>query len=278
MATSQKLNLKINGYKLSLKKSGTGFPLILIHTWHPLANKISQVFPKNTFQVLTFDTPGYYNKTDGKLITNLSSLNLLLDKLFNYFQFKKVDLIGQCLGSIIALNFAANYPKRVRNLICLTPPLLCYKKEVNRVLRGIFSLLDHSKIAQFLATHLIIRRGILKEISSLFGGYKGLTEVFAQESSLVNKTNYNPEVFFGHLSSAFHLNLFQTAKKVQARTIFISGKKDPLLKTCSPSTLAKSMKNASFHLIPSAKHALPQKNNQELISALLSFYQTSTKC
>ena len=272
MSRLEKLNFKIADYHLSLTKSGSGFPLILLHTWHPLAKKIGQLF-QNTFQIITFDTPGYYSKTEGKLVTNLAQLNLLLEKLFDRLNFQKVDLMGQCLGSVISLNFAAQKPNRVRNLICLTPPLLCYQKKINRALKSIFSLLERSKIARFLATHLVIRRRLLGEVSRFFGGYKGLTDIFAQESSLVSKTQYNPEVFFGLLSSAFHLDFYKTAKKVKARTLFVSGKNDPLIKACSPSALAKSMKNASFHLIPSAKHALPQKNSQALLSLLLDFYK-----
>lgn len=269
--SSEKLSLKLNGYQLSVRVSGAGFPLVLLHTWHPYAKHLLDSLPPKKYQIITFDTPGYYYKTSGKLITNLLELNHLLNKLFDHLKFEKVDLLGQCLGSVIALNFAAQHPERVRNVVAVTPPLLCYKPKVNKALKTIFSILGKNKIAQFLATHLIIKRQVLREISSLFGGYKGLTEVFAQESSLVAQTDFNPPVFFGLLSSAFRLDFSALVKKVKARTLLVSGAKDPLAKKKDLEELVKTMEDASYKLIPSAKHALVIRNTKALTQLLLPF-------
>ena len=272
----KKLNLKLNGYQCSPKISGSGFPLILLHTWHPYAKHLTASLPPKKFQIITFDTPGYYFKTSGKLTTNLSDLNLLLKNLLNHLKFAKVDLLGQCLGGIIALNFAQQYPKKVRNLIFITPPLICYQPKVNKALKVIFSVLEKNRLAQFLASHLVIKRQTLQNLSKFFGGYQGLAEVFATESSLVNQTDYNPEVFFGLLSSAFKLDFWETAKKVKSRTLFISGEKDPLVRNHDLEKLVKSMENASFKTIPSAKHALVMKQTEALTQTLLPFLSQPT--
>lgn len=268
---SEKINLEINGYQVSFRKSGSGFPLVLIHTWHPYAKRLLDSLPKNSYQVLTFDTPGYYYKTSGQLLTNLSDLNQVLISLFDHFQFEKVNLLGQCLGSVIALNFAAQHPQRVRNLFCVTPPLLCYKSKVNKALRTIFTLLEKNKIAQFLTTHLVVKRNLLKELSKIFGGYKGLTEVFAKESSLVSQTDFNPPVFFSILSDAFRLNFWKLAEKVEAKTLFVSGTKDPLARKKDLEKVVRSMKSASYQIVPGARHALVVKNHKKLTQTLLPF-------
>lgn len=269
--SSKKLDLKLNGYQFSIRISGSGFPLILIHTWHPYAKHLLNSLPEKRCQITTFDTPGYYYKTSGKLITNLSQLNHLLKNLLDHLGLKKVDLLGQCLGSVIILNFAAQNPGRVRNLIAVTPPLLCYKPKVNRALKTIFLVLERNKIAQSLANHLFVKRRILREITRLFGGYKGLTEVFAQESSLVSQTDFNPQVFFGVLSDAFKLDFWDTVQKVKSRTLFVSGANDPLAKKKDLEELVKKMENATYSIIPSAKHALVIKNTKALTQALLPF-------
>lgn len=269
--SSQKFDLRFNGHQVSFRKSGSGFPLVLIHTWHPYAKHLLDALPKDSYQVLTFDTPGYYYKVSGKLLTNLSDLNQLLTALFDHFQFQKVDLLGQCLGSVIALNFAAQHPRRVRNLFCVTPPLLCYKPKVNKGLKTIFTLLEKNKIAQFLTTHLVVKRNVLHELSKIFGGYKGLTEVFAKESSLVSQTDFNPPVFFSILSDAFKLNLGKSVKKIEAKTLFISGAKDPLARKKDLEKVVKLMKNASYQIVPGARHALVVKNHKRLTQVLLPF-------
>lgn len=267
----QKLNLELDGYHLSIRKSGSGFPIVLIHLWHPYAKYLLDSLPPNTHQVITFDTPGYYSKISGKLITNLPDLTRLLKNLFDHLGFEKVDLVGQCLGGVITLNFASHHPERVRNLIVVTPPLLCYKPKVKRALKIIFSLPERNQTAQFLTSNLIIKRQVLREITRLFGGYKGLADVFAQETSLITQTDFNPQVFFGIFSSAFGLNFWNMVKEVKARTLFVSGEKDSLAGNSDLEKLVKTMENASYKIIPQAKHAVVIKNTEELNKIVLSF-------
>lgn len=272
---SQKLNLKFNGYELSFKRSGSGFPIILIHTWHPYAKHLLGSLPQDTHQVITFDTPGYYNKVSGKLVTNLSDLTLLLSDLFDHLGFEKVDLIGQCLGAVIVLNFAARYPERVRNLVAVTPPLLCYKPNVNKGLKIIFSFLERNGIAQFLVSRLLIRRQTLWEISSFFGGYRDLANLFAQESNLVNQTDFNPQVLFSILSSVFKLNFWDMVREVEARTLFVSGKNDTIAQNKDLEKLTKTMKRSSYEIIPSARHAVVVRNTKEFNKLVLNFLSSA---
>ena len=270
----KELNLNIDGYQVSVKKSGRGFPLILIHTWHPYAKRLAQSLPKGSYQIITFDAPGYYSKASGKLATNLPNLNRILAGLSDYLGFEKVDLLGQCLGSVIALNFAAQYPERVRNLIATSPPLLCYQPEVNKSLRIIFSFMERNGIAKPLASHLIVRHQLLQGITDIFGGYKGLADVFAQDFKLLSPASFNADVYFGLLSSTFKINLPETLRRVQARTIFIAGEDDPLIWNGDLEKLAKTMENASYKTIPSAKHAVVHKNTEDFHQAVLNFLRS----
>lgn len=270
-ASSKKLDLKLDGYHFSISKSGMGFPLILIHAWHPYAKSLLKSLPPETYQIISFDTPGYYSRTSGKLITNLSDLNSLLKSLLDHFGFKKVDLLGQCLGGVITLNFGAQYPERVRNLIVFTPPLLCYEPKINRALKTIFSTLEKNKLAQTLTTHLIIKRQLLQEFTHLFGGYKGLADIFAKEADLVSQTDFNPQVLFGLLSSAFKLNFWDVSKQIKARTLFVSGEKDLLTQNSSLKRLVNKMENSSYKIIPSARHSIVVKNTEELNKLVLPF-------
>jgi len=272
---SKKISLKVDGYELSFEKSGSGYPLILIHTWHPFAKHLLSSLPQNMYQIITFDAPGYYSKVSGKLVTDLSDLAHLLERLFDYLGFDQVDILGQCLGGVIGLNLAAKRPTRVRNLIVVTPPLLFYRDKINKVLRTIFSILERNSLAQFLAIHLAIKRQALREISAFFGGYRSLVDVFAQEFDRVNEINFNPEVFFGLLSSTFKFDFWETVKKVKTRTLFISGSKDILARKSDLEKLVKKMEDASYEFIPSAKHAVIRKKTKEAKRLVLNFLSAS---
>jgi hypothetical protein len=115
----------------------------------------------------------------------------------------------------------------------------------------------------------VVKRNTLQNLSKIFGGYKGLTEVFAKESSLVSQTDFNPPVFFGLLSDAFKLDFWKLVKKVRAMTFLIAGAKDPLARKKDLGKVVKAMENASYQIISEAKHALVLKDTKRLTKILL---------
>lgn len=269
ISTSKKLEIEVNNHILPIKVSGKGRPIILIHTWHGYAKHFSADF-SDKYQIVTFDVPGYYSEKQKNPITTMDDLVETLDKLFDKLKYKEVDIIGVCLGGLIAMNYAASHPKRVGKLILVTMPFIYFKKELNRAVCKALSILVNKKLPSS-AVSFLVRRQLIRNISDFFGGYKNLLSIFVDESELVSNYDFDKRVFFGILHEGFRSDLFELGSKIKAKTLFVSGQKDPVGNLGILKKLSAEMDGASYAIIPNAKHAIVNKKTEEFHRIASSF-------
>lgn len=264
-------SVDIDGVNLAFKKSGTGSPLILIHTHHPYAKYFLTSLPQKTnYQVLTVDIPGYYSEKQKEPVETIDQFIDLLAKLFDYLGFQKVDLSGECLGSVIVLKFAAKYPQKIRKLVVVSLPLRIFDSKIKKTLGPTLSFLKNNKIAGGLAK-LLMRWNLWRGITNFLGGYQGLGEVFKQETLLVSKFNFDQKVFFGILSDLLKINPRQLLEKNRSDTLFVIGEKDKMTKRKEIIKFCQTRKNANYALVPKANHALVSKNTKEFNQIVTKF-------
>lgn len=116
--------LETDELKIEYLRGGSGVPLVLLHgfgadkdNW----NRVSGYLTEH-FDVIAIDLPGFGNSTDNieldyDVLTQVSRLKVILDKL----KIKEFNLAGSSMGGYIAGNFAAQYPKRIKNLWLISP-------------------------------------------------------------------------------------------------------------------------------------------------------------
>jgi len=263
--------VNLNGVNLTFKKSGTGFPLILVHTHHPYAKYfLTSIFQKTNYQVLTVDIPGYYSEKQEKAVETIDQFIDLLAKLFDHLGFQKVDLLGECLGSVIVLKFAAKYPQKVRKLVVVSLPWRVFDPKIKKTLGPILSFLKNNKIAGGLAK-LFMRWNLWRGITNFLGGYQGFWDIFKQETLLVSKQNFDQKVFFGILFDLLKINPRQLLEKNQCETLFVCGEKDRITKKKEIIKFCQKDKNASYVFIPKANHSLVSKNTEEFNQIVSKF-------
>ncbi|MFH1561168.1 MAG: alpha/beta hydrolase [Patescibacteria group bacterium] len=263
------IQVDIDGHQFTLKSSGSGIPIVLLHTWHPYAKLLAKSLPRG-YQIVTLDTPGYYSEKQDKPITDVKLLFELLDKLFDELKFNNVILMGQCAGSVLALGFANRYPDRIEKLILITPPIAYYETKANLVFKNLIGMLDKAKPVGFIAG-IFMRWTALRKASSLLGEYKGLINYFAQESEIVRKNSFDKRVFFGVLKTAFELDFKGMIESNPAPTLHVLGGKDP---TCNVEKLEKLISqqpNSISKVIPNCKHSLVSKRTKRLHKLVLNF-------
>ena len=109
---------------LSIKKYGSGEPLILIHgmgsaatAWKPLIPSLAK-----NFEVFTVDLPGHGKSAldmsiamDPKSLSELVLANLIDQGI------EKFHLVGNSLGGWVSLEIAAAHPEKVLSLTGLAP-------------------------------------------------------------------------------------------------------------------------------------------------------------
>ncbi len=136
----------INGRRLYYEIHGTGEPVVLLHHGFGCTRIWKHIFPLLAdagCQTLMFDRRGYGRSEGGGNFPaffvsdrfrrqNVEEMAMLLDRL----DVEPFHLVGQCEGGVIALDFAAAYPARVKTValsstLCFSEVTIAEKNKVD---------------------------------------------------------------------------------------------------------------------------------------------------
>lgn len=114
--TNQKGTLETNGARIYYEVEGSGEPVVLIHAgvanlrmWDEQVEVL-----RDAYRVIRYDTRGFgATETDAVEFSNRADIAALLDHLGE----SSAHVLGLSRGGMIALDFALEYPDRVRSLV-----------------------------------------------------------------------------------------------------------------------------------------------------------------
>jgi pimeloyl-ACP methyl ester carboxylesterase len=127
---------KLDGREIYFEIHGNGHPIVLLHHGFGCTKIWKEIYPplvENGYQVIMCDRRGYgrsAGKNDFKKIytsdTFRSESVKGLDQLMDFLNITSFHLIGQCEGGVIAIDYAGQFPDRVKTVI--SSSTLCYSK------------------------------------------------------------------------------------------------------------------------------------------------------
>ncbi len=113
--------LNANGVKIAYVVAGEGEPVVLIHGWLSSAG-VNWLLPgtfallAKDYQVIALDVRGH-GLSDKPLNEDAYGKELVEDivRLLDHLEIKKAHIVGYSMGGVIAANFIARHPDRVRS-------------------------------------------------------------------------------------------------------------------------------------------------------------------
>lgn len=105
-------------------KSGNGQPLVLIHTIRTQLDYFEYVIPQlaKHFTVYALDLPGHgYSSIDKKVNYDEPYFRSAVKAFIEKLDLKKVTLVGESIGGVLALTVAAELPNRIKKVISSNP-------------------------------------------------------------------------------------------------------------------------------------------------------------
>ena len=124
--TNESGTLETNGARIHYEVEGSGEPVVLIHAgvanlrmWDEQVKAL-----RDAYRVIRYDTRGFgATETDAVEFSNRADVAALLDHLGE----SSAHIVGLSRGGSIALDFALEYPDRVRSLIVAAGGISGYK-------------------------------------------------------------------------------------------------------------------------------------------------------
>ncbi len=192
-------------------------------------------------------------------------LNDFMEKL----SIKKSIIIGHSFGSRIALVFSAQYPKKVNQLILITPIV-----EVSGFLAVIASLYYGiaEKLSPYLQKKLLASR-YYKQAGDMitFRSYNHQLHKKIIDGDIAELKHLNLKAHFELFNEYYKSSLLPISKKVTAKSLIIAGRLDEVAPLRSVQKLAKQLPDAVLDVMEHAGHFLPLEKPLETANIIMSW-------
>jgi 4,5:9,10-diseco-3-hydroxy-5,9,17-trioxoandrosta-1(10),2-diene-4-oate hydrolase len=265
-----KHTLALAGHRLHFKSAGEGYPLVLIHTPHRYAKSLLNALPADVnYKVITLDIPGFYSKVHGQAITRFGEFIDVLRGFQDAMGYERMDVAGKCLGALVALKYAADNPHRVGRVIAVAPPLALYSTRRGTAMRGLYAVINISKLTRKLA-RFFNDHPLYLYVTQRLGGYGNYAKMISDE--VVRSTEgYDERVLFGVIHSALQINMRRLLSSVLTDTLIVFGEGDPMVGELRAREAIRIMPNARYACIRDAKHAVLERRAEQVNKVVAPF-------
>mgnify|MGYP001368019771 CR=1 FL=1 len=239
---SQNFDPNQNHYFYYKKES---IPLVFIHGVgldHQMWSE--QVSYFNEFSILTYDLLGHGKTPCIKEKLSLKDFSNQLLVLLDHLKIKKINLIGFSLGSLIALDFSSRFQERLEKLILIGTTYKRSEHERSHVM-------DRYNQAK-------LNKPISKQALKRWFSDEYLENNPKTYDLFMNILNKKPEDHKNFLKAyelfANHYDNFEDIKKINRKTLVMTGSDDAGSTPKMSKELVKDLVNSSYIEIKNGKH------------------------
>ena len=231
-----------NYYFFNKKKS---IPVVFIHgvgldhqMWDQQVDYLSE------FSILTYDLLGHGKTPFHKDKLNLKDFSSQLLELLDHLKIEKINLVGFSLGSLIALDFSSHFQNKVEKLILIGTTYKRSDQERSLVL---------DRYNQAKLNKPISRQALKRWFSD-----KYLDENPETYDFFMNILNKVPDDHKNFLKAyelfANHYDDFEAIKKIDRKTLVMTGSEDNGSTPAMSKELVKDLVNSTYIEIKNGKH------------------------
>ena len=231
-----------NYYFFNKKKS---IPVVFIHgvgldhqMWDQQVDYLSE------FSILTYDLLGHGKTPFHKDKLNLKDFSNQLLELLDHLKIEKINLVGFSLGSLIALDFSSHFQNKVEKLILIGTTYKRSDQERSLVL---------DRYNQAKLNKPISRQALKRWFSD-----KYLDENPETYDFFMNILNKVPDDHKNFLKAyelfANHYDDFEAIKKIDRKTLVMTGSEDNGSTPAMSKELVKDLVNSTYIEIKNGKH------------------------
>ena len=239
---SQNFDPNQNYYFFNKKNS---IPILFIHGVglnHQMWDK--QINYLNEFSILTYDLLGHGKTPCNKNKLNLKDFSNQLLGLLDHLKIEKINLVGFSLGSLIALDFSSHFQNKVEKLILIGTTYKRSDQERSLVLERY----NQAKL----------NKPISKQALKRWFSDKYLENNPTTYDLFMNILNKKPDDHKNFLKAyelfANHYDNFDDIKKIDIKTLVMTGSDDVGSTPAMSKELVKDMVNSTYIEIQNGKH------------------------
>jgi pimeloyl-ACP methyl ester carboxylesterase len=258
--------IELNGIELYYEEYGNGEEVfILLHSFLSSSKMWANIYIPdliNRYKVYTIDLRGHGNSNEVKTGCNLQQM---ADDIYQFVILKKIDkciLAGMSMGGAIAIQFAINFPDKIKSLILMNPgPGSLFSKGFSFV----------SPILSFVSQKKYLLKPFLKSVLINKLHQKVLSE-FVNDAALVSK-----ETWLQYLHPDNKIHNYNKLKNLTMPTLVIIGGKDRAIPIEFQENVADTIPKSVKIIMNTEGHAVVIENSKKVLSEINSFLKGERK-
>ena len=239
---SQGFDLKGSYYSYINKDT---IPSVFIHgvgldhqMWKPQINSL------NEFSTLTYDLLGHGNSELKNNEVTLNDFSNQLKSLLDFLNIKKINLIGFSLGSLIAIDFTLKFKEYLDTLTLMGTTYQRTDEERSKVL---------DRFEQAKLNKPISRQALKRWFSDKY--LDDNPEIYSEFMNILNKEPKDHDNFLkAYKLFANHRDDIGSIKKIETKTLIMTGSDDPGSTVSMSKSLSKDLVNSKFVEVKNGKH------------------------
>ena len=239
---SQGFDLKGSYYSYRNKET---IPSVFIHgvgldqqMWKPQINSL------NEFSTLTYDLLGHGNSELKNDEVTLNDFSNQLKSLLDFLNIKKINLIGFSLGSLIAIDFTLKFKEYLDTLTLMGTTYQRTDEERSKVL---------DRFEQAKLNKPISRQALKRWFSDKY--LDDNPEIYSEFMNILNKEPKDHDNFLkAYKLFANHRDDIGSIKKIETKTLIMTGSDDPGSTVSMSKSLLKDLVNSKFVEVKNGKH------------------------
>lgn len=230
--------------------------ILLLHgsgLTHIVWSLTEQYLVNQEYNVFSIDLPGH-GSSDGPCLNTIEETAAWLDTLTEEIGVDKFTLIGHSQGSLIALEYAFKYPKKLDNIIFMGGS---YEMPVNQ------ELIDLAVTGNMKSINLMMKWGYGNSkrfiggnpVQKIINSPREISEILAID--LIACNNYK--------------NGLTAAKTIKCPSLFILGELDKMINVEKGNKFANLVSGSKVHVIKDCGHMIMFENAFEMREKVVEF-------
>ena len=264
-ATVIEKSLRVNNTEIFTKILGNGEPIVIVHGGPGLAHDyLYEPFKQlaDKYKLIFYDQRGC-GRSDGFKENEKVTMEMLVEDLEGIrkeFGIRRMNLVGQSWGAVIALNYIFKYSSNVKTLLLLepSPGSSEYLPQIQQTISNRLTQPDKERLIQ------ISQNPELRRSPGLFKEFMGIrTKTYFYDSTFLKQRHFdyfdsNSVKKFFSSSAMFgpylmNFNLYGIMTTIKCPVLIIHGDTD-IIPTASIEKMSRAIKNSELHIVKNCGH------------------------
>jgi len=251
----KEVTIFINGLKVSVKISGGGEPLLILHGWGSSSDswkEVQRMLAQEGYKVIVPDLPGFGKSAPPPEVWGVKEYSDFLLKFIEKLGLSQFFLLAHSFGGRIAIKFANHHPERLRTLI------LCNSAGVKQPAGK-----------KTLLVYLMARMGNIifsqRPLKRFKAGMRNLFYTLIRNRDYVKANGIMRDIVRRVLKE----DLLPELSNVKTKTLLIWGKRDRLVPVKYAYLFQERLENSRLEILPKIGHS-PHLETPEKLSQIIA--------